>query len=99
MKCIFRPTNLRQGGARNRGVRQACPMQYKPFLAGHYNKDKTGITDTMYRNESILMDEIRAASRVMELAETLYRVSPVRSGVMDTADRWDCMGLPGESGN
>lgn len=41
----------------------------------------------MYRNESILMDEIRAASRVMELAETLYRVSPVRSGVMDTADR------------
>ena len=53
----------------------------------------------MYRNESILMDEIRAASRVMELAETLYRVSPVRPGVMDTADRWDCMGLPGESGN
>ena len=74
-------------------------MQYKPFLAVHYNKDKTGITDTMYRNESILMDEIRAASRVMELAETLYRVSPVRSGVLDTADRLDCMGLPGESGN
>ena len=52
----------------------------------------------MYRNESILMDEIRAASRVMELAETLYRVSPVRSGVMDTADRWGSTGLAGKTG-
>ena len=73
------------------GVRMmyhAQKIQYQPILLVHYIKGESGTSDTMYKNKTTLIDNIEAANRVIELAETLYRESPNKQYAIDLADTY-----------
>lgn len=61
-------------------------IQYQPILLVHYIKGESGTSDTMYKNKITLIDNIEAANRVIEHAETLYADSPNKQSAINLAD-------------
>lgn len=63
-------------------------IQYQPTLLVHYIKGESGTSDTMYKNKITLIDNIEAANRVIELAETLYADSPNKQSAINLANTY-----------
>lgn len=47
-------------------------IQYKPILLVHYIKSDRGTTDVMYKNKDILIDNIKAGNRALNVITSLY---------------------------
>lgn len=68
-------------------------IQYQPILLVHYIKGETGTTDNIYRDIVTLGENIKLGNRIMELANTIYLNSDIRSKVVDFAVlyyNWAC---------
>lgn len=57
-------------------------IQYQPILLVHYNKGELSTTDNMYKDIVILGDNVKIATRIMNLAHTLYYNSEIRGRVV-----------------
>ncbi len=71
----------------------ADTIQYQPILLVHYIKGETGTTDNIYRDIVTLGENIKLGNRIIELANTIYLNSEIRSKVVDFAAlyySWAC---------
>lgn len=67
-------------------IRYAERIQYQPVLCVHYIQSETGTTDNMYRNKHILIDQIKAGKRVIDVANECYSESHLKKRVINVAE-------------
>ena len=71
----------------------ARTIQYQPIKSIHYIKGMEGTTDIIYKDINVMRDQLKAAKRIYELSETLYKDSPLKEDIVSISKDYFVKGL------